>query len=226
MHHHLRDGLSYSVSDGTVIFLDIESDQYFRLSAPLERLFVRYIEDDEGSEENILPLVERGMLLPTTHNSKPDSSPSVPIPTQSTVEHSSPRRAITATLVPEVLFTTWLIDRQLKTRPLKDVLARTCRYRDARLRLAQPDAASRSEEWLVEATSRFRRARLHVPIPTRCLLDSLSLARFLARRGQASSIVFGVTHEPFRAHCWLQSGEVVLNDTVGNVMNHIPIRVI
>jgi len=52
------------------------------------------------------------------------------------------------------------------------------------------------------------------------------LVRFLARRRLSASIVFAVTTNPFNAHCWVQSGDLVLNDTVGNAILHTPIRVV
>ncbi len=72
----------------------------------------------------------------------------------------------------------------------------------------------------------FRLARPYIPIKPNCLLDSLALAKFLARRNLYADVVFGVTSDPFSAHCWLQTGTVVVNDSVGNVDTYTPIRVI
>jgi hypothetical protein len=58
------------------------------------------------------------------------------------------------------------------------------------------------------------------------LLDSLAMVMFLAKRGLHASIVIGVTSAPFSAHCWVQTGDLVLNDTVGNARAFTPIRVI
>jgi hypothetical protein len=38
--------------------------------------------------------------------------------------------------------------------------------------------------------------------------------------------VFGVQSRPFAAHCWLQLGGVVLNDTVDHVKRYTPIMVV
>jgi Transglutaminase-like superfamily len=35
--------------------------------------------------------------------------------------------------------------------------------------------------------------------------------------------VFGVNADPFEAHCWVQAGSVVLNDTLGRVSSFTPI---
>ena len=56
-----------------------------------------------------------------------------------------------------------------------------------------------------------------------CLFDSLALIHFLARFRVFPDWVFGVTADPFEAHCWVQTGGVVLNDTVERVSAFTPI---
>src|SRR4051812_16184015 len=56
-----------------------------------------------------------------------------------------------------------------------------------------------------------------------CLFDSLALLLFLRRLGVYPQWIFGVRTGPFAAHCWLQSGHIVLNDTVDNVRSYTPI---
>ena len=69
----------------------------------------------------------------------------------------------------------------------------------------------------------FDRLRLYYPRSYLCLFDSLALIHFLARFGVFPDWVFGVTADPFEAHCWVQSGKVVLNDTVERVSAFTPI---
>ncbi|MNN96111.1 hypothetical protein D3C81_2150420 [compost metagenome] len=52
------------------------------------------------------------------------------------------------------------------------------------------------------------------------------MAKFLARRGLHADVVFGVIGDPFSAHCWLQAGTLVLNDSIGNIDTYTPIRAI
>lgn len=59
-----------------------------------------------------------------------------------------------------------------------------------------------------------------------CLFDSLSLMNFLARFGFFPSWTFGVQSEPFAAHCWVQHGELLLNDSVDEVLPYTPIMAI
>ena len=56
-----------------------------------------------------------------------------------------------------------------------------------------------------------------------CLLDSLTLVHFLAASGAYPEWVFGVRTAPFDAHCWVQRGEVLFNDTPDRVRQYSPI---
>lgn len=60
----------------------------------------------------------------------------------------------------------------------------------------------------------------------KCLLRSLALQDFLARHGHVSALVFGVRLHPFRAHCWLQHGSTVLNDTIEVIGSFRPLRTV
>jgi Transglutaminase-like superfamily len=59
-----------------------------------------------------------------------------------------------------------------------------------------------------------------------CLYDSLALIEFLARNGIYADWVFGVQTRPFAAHCWVQQGGTVFNDTVEHVSGYTPIMVV
>lgn len=69
----------------------------------------------------------------------------------------------------------------------------------------------------------FERSRRIVPIARNCLLDSLALDGWLAHRGFGSHLIFGVASRPFAAHCWLQTGDAILNDSYDNVSRFTPI---
>jgi hypothetical protein len=60
----------------------------------------------------------------------------------------------------------------------------------------------------------------------RCLFHSLTLLLFLSRFGIHPRWVFGVRKAPFAAHCWLQDGDAVLNDSVERVAMFTPIMVV
>ena len=59
-----------------------------------------------------------------------------------------------------------------------------------------------------------------------CLLDSLTLVNFLAGYGVYPEWVFGVRTAPFDAHCWVQQGEVLLNDVPDRILQYSPILLV
>lgn len=56
-----------------------------------------------------------------------------------------------------------------------------------------------------------------------CLQDAFVLIEFLARYGVYPTWVFGVRTRAFFAHCWVQSGHHVLNDTPDHIGTFKPI---
>lgn len=72
----------------------------------------------------------------------------------------------------------------------------------------------------------FRRLLPWAPVQGQCLFQARLLLDFLARGGLGADWVFGVRTWPFAAHCWLQVGDVVLNDTLERVSRFKPILVI
>jgi hypothetical protein len=69
----------------------------------------------------------------------------------------------------------------------------------------------------------FNALRLWYPRAYLCLFDSLALLEFLARQDIYPRWTFGVTADPFQAHCWLQDGSTVLNDSLSRVSGYTPI---
>ncbi|SMF60995.1 lasso peptide biosynthesis B2 protein [Allosphingosinicella indica] len=109
---------------------------------------------------------------------------------------------------------------------LLDQLAiRTALRLGAIARLAAPPAiAVCAERGSLEAeAAAYRDVRRLIPLPPICLADSLAMRRWLARRGIAVALVFGVKLSPFAAHCWLQAGSRVVNDSLDNVRPFTPI---
>lgn len=68
--------------------------------------------------------------------------------------------------------------------------------------------------------------RAWFPVQRRCLPDSLALHRLLAEAGVVASLVIGVRDRPFAAHCWVQDGCWLLNDTLDDIAELTPILVL
>jgi hypothetical protein len=56
-----------------------------------------------------------------------------------------------------------------------------------------------------------------------CLFNSLALHEFLLHYGLRTQFIIGVTARPFKAHCWLQVGPTVVNDSPSDIWRFTPI---
>ena len=61
------------------------------------------------------------------------------------------------------------------------------------------------------------------PFQGECLYRAFLLLAYLRLEGRDASWVFGVRTYPFQAHCWLQVGDILLNDAVERVCAYTPI---
>ena len=110
----------------------------------------------------------------------------------------------------------------LRWRPIGTVVARV------NSRKARSLAAGRVD---LEAARKHVAAFMHLrpwlfASRDACLADSLALVNFLARYRHFPTWVFGVQTRPFAAHCWVQDGDVVFNDTPDHVRRYTPILAI
>ena len=72
----------------------------------------------------------------------------------------------------------------------------------------------------------FDRVAVWLPMPRKCLARSFVLLRFLQRSGLNAAWVFGVRTWPFSAHCWLQVGDLALDDHWERLLAYEPIMVV
>jgi hypothetical protein len=91
---------------------------------------------------------------------------------------------------------------------------------------ARPGRGAISSDDLAAILARFEKMFRFLPIPILCLFRSFFLLHFLATYGCAADWVFGVTLFPFRAHCWIASGDLLLGETSKRAMEFSPIHVI
>lgn len=224
MQYRMRDDLFACVIGDHAIFLDIDADRYFRLPEDLEHDFVAHARTPD-CEAAASRLLARNILVPAAAGSELHSA-SIGAPMRSAQEMAGLIAGSGIAVIPEVAATLWTCRRALRAKPFKDVLRRIADDRDQRCRPPHEASDPESERKLLHATSLFHNARPYVPIAPCCLPDSLALSRFLARRRLHSRIVLGVTCEPFSAHCWVQAGDIALNETVGDARAHTVIRVV
>ena len=81
-------------------------------------------------------------------------------------------------------------------------------------------------EALARRAAAYRAALPLLPFEGECLQRGFQLKRALSRRGVAADWVFGVNTWPFVAHCWLQTGDLVIGDRIERVRLYTPIMVV
>lgn len=208
MNYAPHDDISFCQIAGRLVFLDVSSDQYFCLNSELEQAFVDCLENDGNPKADISALMSRNILT-TAYAPGHHRHLNVEPPERSALEHTTSGREVRAFEFLEVFAIVCSTRIQLQARKLKEILTALVAYRENGTGRRYAPTSD-----LFDAASLFRRARLYVPIETSCLLDSLALAKFFIRRGLHADLVFGVTVDPFSAHCWAQAGTLVLNSTV------------
>ncbi|MEY2168367.1 MULTISPECIES: lasso peptide biosynthesis B2 protein [unclassified Rhodanobacter] len=225
MIRHLNADISFCELDGRLFFLDIQNDRYFQLSRALERSLLSYLEDPDDAGADIGGLVKRNLIPLTTAAGCDGAATDLAIPNESAIEMPYPDRRVPFDAVRDIFLVVAMTRWQLKVRRLKPILQALSDYRNNRTSPLVRDQA-KLRQHLSEAAIAFNRARPYVPIEMSCLIDSLSMVRFLAKRGLHAHLVMGVACDPFSAHAWVQHGPLVLNETVGTAQAHVPIRVI
>ncbi|MBS7456838.1 lasso peptide biosynthesis B2 protein [Coralloluteibacterium stylophorae] len=225
----LHHDLSFCRADGRLIFLDIRNDRYFRLADDLQTAFLEHMDGRQAPDGQLRRLVQQNILVEGPDRPGHPTEVSVTRPTRSAIEgpgaESGQRRSTSDPVaVLDTFAAVCSTQLQLRTRPLQGILARlvSLRIRRAAHAITSDADASRA----LDAAATFRAARPFVPVQTCCLVDSIAMVRFLAKRGIHADLVFGVAGQPFAAHCWVQHRDIVLNDSVGHVSAHTPIRVV
>jgi hypothetical protein len=229
------------VAGKQVILLDLERDKYLALAHahpvgrwvrgwPLPKTGpVAAIDDDvarrvPGPENGLLAkMISQGLLVTDPTLGK-EAAPVTPDqPKVALVEydlHVRPRATLGQLWSFCVAFAVarW----SLRHRPIKEVV-QAARLRKQRASAASPvDVATLRQ--LVTAFVHMR--PLFYTARDACLLDSVTLSHYLARYGVFPTWVFGVRTEPFYAHCWVQQGDYVFNDTPDFIKPFSPILVV
>ena len=84
-------------------------------------------------------------------------------------------------------------------------------------------AHERNEHTPHIVAARFERLSLYLPFRAPCLLRAYALSRYLARYGHAADWIIGGQLFPFRAHCWLAIGDMLLGERAHLIEDYAPI---
>jgi Transglutaminase-like superfamily len=194
--------ISFGLVDGRPVFMDILSDSYFRLDGAAEAKFMASL---SGRKRDSGPALEQAeaAACPRAERSALDE-PS-----------SAPRLAD--------LVQVWRLVRAARSaigrQPIADVLGPLTQWDGG------PSGPGGGTP-ILELARRFAAARRLIAAGGNCLSNSLALLEWLGRHNEGAALIFGVKLDPFAAHCWVQSGVLLLNDLVERTERFTPVRVV
>lgn len=204
----LRPDVHFAAIDQDAVLLDVTHDRY--LCLPSGASLCRSLQDGGAAPDCAITaeLCEAGLAGP--YAPRPNREPP-----------SRPTRTIIHDRRPFVLKTdarpAWAAMRHIRR-------ARRGVGLSPYLALEGP-AATLDPPAAIAAAQRFWSLLPYLPIDGECLVRSAMLMQFLRSLGLSADWVFGVRLCPFTAHCWVQVGEVCLNDDVERLVAYTPILV-
>jgi hypothetical protein len=224
MPYALPARLSFCVTGGQAVFLDLEHDRYFRLGGRLDAAFRTLLATRDAAAEDLEALARLGVIRRAVNaeNLRPVSAAPV---SRSLLETTPSAAAPRLWMTLQVALSVARAWRTLKRHPIAHVMDRLAEPRPCRPGRG-PAADGEPQPDIRIVALQFSQARRWIPINTVCLLDSLALLDFLARRRFAATLVMGVKLNPFAAHCWVQHGDLILNDAFDRASAFTPILVV
>lgn len=208
------------IASDRLILLDSRQDRYLMIPDAIAASVAAWLSAPpmKPVPASLVSLLQAGGALRDT-DPRPTNAERFDITVPGTLAGDVPRPAKTSashlTAIMLTVIATWI---ELRARGFDSTLCRLTR-RAIFNGSAQTCAA-------LTRIAAYDCARRYVPLPRNCLLDSLAQFRWLARAGIGCHLVFGVTGQPFAAHCWLQSRDAILNDTYEHVSRFTPIMVL
>jgi hypothetical protein len=230
--YYLCPEIHACIADDQVVILDLRRDKYLSLDGCAAALLSSHIDtlsSHEGLAQSDLAtevgevlsrLTGNGILSTVTpsairsHDCRPLLVPSSAIvPRPPFREHVSARHA--AQYIASVISA----KLALRACTLYGIVLRE------RCKVIARSPADRTFDPVLAAPlcSIYCRLRVIATGPRQCLFDALTLKLFLAKYGLFPQWIFGVRVHPFAAHCWLQHGDTVVNDSLDFVRRFTPI---
>jgi hypothetical protein len=203
--------------DGDLVFLSIGQHAYFCLPNAVEVVGAGAGRRDlvVPDEDLALSLLRARLLSPEAAGPAITPAPAPPQPVASAIKSDFPPP--TWASFPVGARSMLDVMRGYRGKNFAEILASVQRERRV-----MPLAT----EELLEVVDDFHRWVPYAPVSGKCLLRSFMLLRVLRRADFDAHWVFGVRTWPFHAHCWLQCGDLVLDDDADRVAAFTPILVV
>ena len=218
----LRSDVFMALSDDTLVFLDLARDRYYALGRDASRAAQHTLAaSGEALDGDLSRKLEKaGLLASAPQRGRAFAVTSHALPVRDlhdVVERAGPADVLLA------LASRSRASHALRRRHISEAVARRRAVKKSwrARRRRTPDEAV-----LVRRAARLAALRPLASNHNACLLNSLSLLFHLGRAGADLDWVFAVKAVPFEAHCWVQLGDLVLNDTVDATRGYAPIMVV
>lgn len=214
----LRPGLSFCRVDDRFVFLDLPQDRYFCLGDSAGRAFAALLSDGQHPPCGGLKRLEQAGIVVAAEGARPPRACAPPARVRTSLldaEAKTTSGAVVAALVERAR-----CRMELRRQPLSRILER---LRERKLNAPQVSGTCGHAARVAAA---FRRAASLVSAREQCLACSIAVARQLLRHRVRPCIVLGVKLRPFQAHCWVQIGDVAVNDRVDALLPFTPIHVV
>jgi hypothetical protein len=176
-----------------------------------------------GGEGPLSKMIASGMLTTDPTIGKEARPPLLPRPEATLTEPDlEARPRPTAGQITHFLTASLTARTILRRRPIHSVVERAKTRKDRHSPAGgESQGALQSTRNLVDAFLYLR--PLLFDAKDECLYDSFALIEYLARYDVFPTWVFGVQTRPFKAHSWVQHGDLVFNDTPEYVRHFTPI---
>lgn len=197
------------------IFLDLIADRYFSLPPQADLSFATLAHGGQVPTGELDALAAAGVVA-RSPTGRPLAATAHVAPDRSFLEDQS-RSGGGWSALPEVLLLTLWARRAVRRKRLPQLVIPS-----AKPARTSSDAERERRD---RAVTVFIEARRAVPVKPSCLYDSLALRQFLRWRRVHADLVIGAKLDPFGAHCWIQDGTMVLNDTLAAARGFAPILV-
>ena len=220
MAYTLAPHISFGFLGADAVVLDIAADRYLRLGKA-ETGVLRALIGGECSGPMPAALDRLRDLGMIVSGSGP-VAPVVAAPIYSSVVETSPSSSLSRPHcepgLMEILTARMMAARWMDFAGLSRTMSH---WRGLRTRARPFDRGTPSA--LAEIVQGFQRGMRYYPAKRRCVQDSLALMTCLWRRRLDAELYFGVRLDPFAAHCWVQSDDLLLTDPAASVAEFSPV---
>ena len=206
---------------GVIVLLDLPRDRYLCLEDGARGVCLHLVEGAPCLPDDadvFSELIGAGLLFELDGDAKPSLCDDIPcsgsVPTDRRLGPIASIRVIAA------LARIFSATIELRLRSLDAVLAGLAEAKKKR----SPRRSSKAD--LATIAASFAKAdRLKTALDL-CLPRSIAIARTLVAYGFTPTLVLAVKLRPFEAHCWVQSGDVLVGDDVGTIAPFTPIFIL